>query len=41
LKKIHLKHNPPSIPPLPGEGSSSSSLSPGRGKMSEGQIGVF
>ncbi len=34
---------PPSVPPLSGEGSKmfQFSLSPGRGKMSEGQIGVF
>jgi len=31
---------PPSIPPLSGEGSSSKILPPGRGKMSEGQMGV-
>lgn len=28
-------------PPLPGKGSNPSTLSPGRGKMSEGQIGVI
>ena len=34
---------PPSVPPLTGEGSKmyQFSLSPERGKMSEGQIGVF
>ncbi len=39
--EMKVADTPPSIPPLPGEGSNSEILSPGRGKMSEGQIGVI
>lgn len=39
--EMKVVNTPPSIPPLPGEGSIFETLSPGRGKMSEGQIGVI